>query len=447
MLNLQFDEASKQLTDQEPATRYLRSLCNALELLLNEDAEKLESYQRELEESIAAFVSLKKQSAELHYFQTELTLYWAFIHLKFGHEFDAALSLRKAYQLATSGRKKYPHFVPLLKSNGLLQIIMGSVPEKYAWVLSLMNMEGNIQNGMKQLQTAAHPTSEVELEAKLLLSAIHGYVMQQSTEAIQEIESILTQQPKQNLTLFMGASLALKNAQAEKAIELLNLLNETNLPSIYYFRGEALLCKGEYALAVKEFLSYISSFKGKNFIKDAYFKTGLCFQLLNENAKASDYFALARQHGNENTEADKYAHRTLTSNESINSSLFKIRFFTDGGYYEKALTTIRSISPSDIPTKKEQVEFYYRQARLAHKTNQPNTAKLYYEQCIAMSDDSPWYFAPNSCLQLGYILQNEGKNGQARSYFEKALTYKKHEYKNSIDTKAKSALNQDIKAK
>jgi len=39
-------------------------------------------------------------------------------------------------------------------------------------------------------------------------------------------------------------------------------------------------------------------------------------------------------------------------------------------------------------------------------------------------------------------LLDQGKTSDAKNYFEKALTYKKHEYKNSIDSKAKSALAQ-----
>jgi hypothetical protein len=88
------------------------------------------------------------------------------------------------------------------------------------------------------------------------------------------------------------------------------------------------------------------------------------------------------------------------------------------------------------------VEFYYRKARLAHKTNQLSAAKLFYNQTIDQNGDENWYYAPNSCLQLGYIAMADNDKAAARQYFTRALTYKKHEYKNSIDSKAKSALAQ-----
>ncbi|HPM32130.1 MAG TPA: DUF3808 domain-containing protein, partial [Chryseolinea sp.] len=93
-------------------------------------------------------------------------------------------------------------------------------------------------------------------------------------------------------------------------------------------------------------------------------------------------------------------------------------------------------------TKRDQAEFPYRKARLFHKQNKLQEAKMFYEQTIQSTAQEPWYFAPNACLQLGYIALFESDKRTAKLYFEQALTYKKHEYKNSIDSKAKSALAQ-----
>jgi len=71
-----------------------------------------------------------------------------------------------------------------------------------------------------------------------------------------------------------------------------------------------------------------------------------------------------------------------------------------------------------------------------------DAAKTDYQKVIDINGDANWYYAPNACLQMGYILAYEKNNEQAEEYFEMALSYKKHEYKNSIDTKARSALAQ-----
>jgi hypothetical protein len=59
-----------------------------------------------------------------------------------------------------------------------------------------------------------------------------------------------------------------------------------------------------------------------------------------------------------------------------------------------------------------------------------------------MTGQENWYFAPNACLQLGYLYQSRNMLAEAEEYFLRALAYKRHEYKNSIDSKARSALAQ-----
>jgi hypothetical protein len=68
-------------------------------------------------------------------------------------------------------------------------------------------------------------------------------------------------------------------------------------------------------------------------------------------------------------------------------------------------------------------------------------AEEHFERAIVLSQNSSISYGALACLQLGYIFQESGQKVKARYYFEKVLTYSKHEYKNSADNKAKAALN------
>jgi tetratricopeptide (TPR) repeat protein len=175
-------------------------------------------------------------------------------------------------------------------------------------------------------------------------------------------------------------------------------------------------------------------------MKDAYYKTGLCYWLNGNTNDALSVFKEARSIGKEAAEADKSAARNLADKHLPHVMLSKVRYAIDGGYYQAAKTLLATITDKDLATRRDQVEYHYRKARLEHNTGQREAAKLFYQQTIDMAGDESWYFAPNACLQTGYLLADEGKTADARKFFQKALTYKKHEYKNSIDSKAKSAL-------
>jgi hypothetical protein len=448
-LNLQLTEALQLVSyPKTPQEHYVASLAQALELIITEDGEKFTEYERIFQSRLERKL---KSSPEEYFLQAEMHLQWAFVYLKFGHEFDAALNLRQAYQIVQDCKKDYPKFIAIKKTSGLLDVIIGSIPEKYEWVLGLLGMQGSIQFGFQELESVELADSHLGFEAELIHALIQGFVLQKTDVGVAEIKKILEKHPDNRLVLFLAAALAIKNSQSEEALTMLaKVTSKTDglpLYYAYYLMGEVYLHKADYLNSITSYHWFIKHYKGQNYLKDAHYKIGICYLLNGNTNDAIVTFNQARNIGKETTEADKYAARSLADHEYPNIKLAKARYYTDGGYYADAQKLLESITPSEIPTKRDQIEYYYRKARLAHKTNQTGAAQLFYKQAIDMNGDEAWYFAPNACLQLGYLDMDAKNYPSARQYFERALTYKKHEYKNSIDSKAKSALAQLDKLK
>ncbi len=445
MLNLQTDEVHALIPNPQTAQEhYVTALAEALELLISEDQEKYTEYEDRFEKRLDR--KTKLNSPEDIFLQAEIRMQWAFVYFKFGHEFDAALNLRQAYLTSEEIKKRFPRFQAIRKTSAVLEIIIGSVPEKYDWVLSLLNIQGSVESGLSDLDKIRSSENPLNMESDLLYALIQGFVLQQHDQSIRVMDNIIASHPKNKLGLFLGSALSIKNAQSEKALALLHRLEEqqTGLPVYYadYLKGEVYLHKAEYLNAVSAYRSFINHYKGQNHVKDAHYKIGLCYWLNGNANDAQAVFKVARNSGRETMEADRYAARSLAEAEMPHPKLTRARYFTDGGYYENAAEILDSISPSEIPTTRDQVEYYYRKARLAHKTNKLADAKALYTKTIELNGPLAWYFAPNASLQLGYISLGESDTAVAREYFQRSLSYKKHEYKNSIDAKAKSALAQ-----
>jgi tetratricopeptide (TPR) repeat protein len=443
VLNLQIEEARQLIPDPKTVQEYyVISLAEALELMITEDGSKFSEYESNFKSRIDK--KIKSSVSDYQFFHAEARLQWAFVYLKFGHEFDAALNLREAYQIATALEKKSPDYLAIRKTSGLLEVIIGSVPEKYNWVLSLLGMQGSIPHGLHDLNSVRNPDSALSLEADLLYALAQGFVFQKPDSALTELNKVLKERPDNRLALFVASSLAIKNSQSETALSLLTTLSEKTggLPIYYadYLKGEIYLHKADYLNAISSYRWFLNHYTGQNYIKDAYYKMALCYWLNGNVNDAMSLFKEAKTRGKEASEADKAAARSMADKELPHVMLSKVRFFTDGGYYQQAQELLATIADKDLTGKRNQVEYYYRKARLSHKTNQLDAAKLFYNQTIDSSVEQNWYFAPNACLQLGYIYLAEGNKPDARRFFEKALSYKQHEYKNSIDSKAKSAL-------
>ncbi len=450
VLNLQPELALAQLnkiTDksEELHKLYVLSLNETIDILVTEDPKRFEQFEKNFRQR-QNYLDKLSNSPEVLFLQAELNLQRGFNLLNMSQEFNAVFAIRKAYNLVQDCLKKYPDFLPIKKTSGVIQVMVGSVPDKYAWFMGLLGMKGQVTVGQRLLSELRNSKSSLNLEATILFFTVKGFINQHFAEAAQGMKDCLKEQPDNRLVLFIAINMMMKDSQAENALALFNVLDKeaTGLQMYYvdYLRGEALLQKGEYQKAIASFQKFQKGYRSISFKKDSYYKISLCYWLLNDEPQARVNFEKAKITGKELAEPDKYAAKQLEDPTFPNVKILKARLFTDGGYYTEATSTLQSISLSELKSPKEQTEFYYRKARLAHKTKDLVNAKTLYLQTISMTKDNPWYFGANSALQLGYLAQEQKDFGAAKKYFEMALAYQKHEYKNSIDNKAKAALDQ-----
>jgi len=451
-LNLMLDESRTLLhSPTTPEAIYISSLADILELLITEDATRFSELEKQYEKRIEILKKISPATNKSLFTLAELRLQWAFVYLKFGHDFTAAWNIRQAHILTQECQRKFPEFLPIQKTSGVLEVMLGSVPEKYQWVLNMLGMKGSVETGLAQLRMVQQSEASLSFETNLLYHLIEGFVLQQTDSALVALELLHRQNPENKLVMFLGASLAIKNSSSEMAMIILEKLKSRfgGLTIFYadYLLGEVYLHQGNYQKSIQAYRSFIQTYKGSNYIKDAYYKIGIGYWLLNLPDQAQINFDLARKNGKEATEADKYAARSLTEHDFSNIKLTKARYSTDGGYYDEAIRLLKSIKKEELSSTRDLTEYNYRFARLHHKLNQLTEAKKFYLQTIDLAGSEGWYFAPNACLQLGYIFRDEGNVTYAQKYFTQAMSYKKHAYKNSIDSKAKSALAQLKKTK
>ncbi|MFN8691590.1 MAG: hypothetical protein ACK5XL_16475 [Cyclobacteriaceae bacterium] len=454
ILNLHTREA-QELLSRPPARGeelyqiYLLSFSETLDVLISEDAAKFDIIDKRFKERLQRLEAMNN-SPDALFLQAELHLQRGFSLLNLNQEVNAVFAIRKAYNLVQDGLKKYPDCVPLKKTSGVIQVMVGTVPDKYHWFIALLGMRGSVTVGQKQLNELRASASSLSVEAGILYYTIKGLINQQFPEAIQGILASLQQQPENKLLLFLGTNLLMKDARSEEALGFIKTLDQqtSGLPLHYidYLHAEILLQKGEYDRAISHYLRFAAAYRSENFKKDAYYKISLAHWLNGNTDHAKRYFQKARKTGRSVAEPDRVAAAQLEEGRLPNAKLAKVRLATDGGYYTEARKLIDQIKLSDLTSLKEQAEYYYRKARLEHRTGNLAGAKVLYDQTISMAGQQPWYFAANASLQMGYICMDEKRFADAETYFNRALAYKKHEYKTSIDGKARSAL-ETLKAK
>ncbi|GAB3571192.1 hypothetical protein GCM10027578_29010 [Spirosoma luteolum] len=432
---------------------FLADYADMLMLTTSDDDRLFASLSRREDDRIRQLSALDERSPWQRVLQAEVRLHWAFCKLKFGKELSASWDVIRAYRLLTENQQLFPAFTPTYKSLGTLQIMIGSVPDAYAWVARLLGLRGSIAQG-QQLLLRARQDPVFGLEARLIDLMIRAYVLSFGESDERALQQLVADHPDNLLLHFFGATIAQKNGHGEQALAYLSRRPTgpayRPLPIVDNILGDIYLQKGQYATADACFGRFLANYRGQNFLKDSYYKRFLCHWLAGQPDSAGrPLLARVLQTGRTTVESDKaaqrfaegYLKRGPTPNQAL---LMRARLACDGGFTDQALGYLRPYSEARFSGLPEQAEFNYRMGRIQQRRNAPDAAIPYFVRALALSDaydGAPLSFGATSALQLGYIYKQKNDRTRARSFFERALAQKNHEYKNSIDNKARAGLS------
>lgn len=452
-------QPARQLLTRQPDSNpagsgvgvFLNDYADMLTLVTSDDDGLFDQLSDREDERLAALKRLDDASPWQRVMQAEIRLHWAFAKLKFGREMGASWDIIRAYKLLAENQKRFPHFLPTYKSLGTLHVMIGSVPESYAWVAQLLGLRGNIRQGQQELQRAQQDPA-FGLEARLIDLLVRAYVLTFTDADGQRLQQLIRDHPDNLLLHFFGATIEQKNGHSQRALAYLTTRPTGSayqpLPIVNNILGDIHLQKGQYAAAEDYFKQFLRSYKGQNFLKDSYYKLFLCRWLANQpDAHAHPFLASVLSVGRTTVESDKaaqkfaetYLKRTLSPNQKV---LMRARLASDGGFTDSALACLRPYPETRFVTVAERAEYNYRLGRIHQRRNDPDAAIPYLSRALALSERDQLTFGATAALQLGYIYQQKNDRTQARSFFEKALRFKRHEYKNSVDNKARAGLSE-----
>jgi hypothetical protein len=307
----------------------------------------------------------------------------------------------------------------------------------------MMNAQGDISLGMAELDKFTPENSIFWAESNAYKTLFQTFLLNEKKEAVANTEITIQKNSIPNVMKVVTILVYFKTNNSQKAEQLLISLEKSNeyasIPFLQYISGEINLQKGDYTNAIQYYLNFIHDSKGVNYIKDAHVKIAICHWLKN-NSNYQLFLSKARTEGRAEIDADKNAEQLAKSETLPDKNLLKMRYATDGGYFNEMEKLLKVVNGKSFKTDVEILEYHYRLARYYHLTEKTNLAQKEYGWVISHQIDSELYFAPNSCLQTGYILVTKKEYKMAETYFTKAISYKNHPYKYSIDKKAEIEL-------
>jgi hypothetical protein len=412
---------------------------------VQQDPSVFDELLKRQEKRLLTITSLKERSAWVDYSLAEVRLQIALSKLLNGQKIAAAWDLRQAYLQYLTNAKRYPDFLPNRKTLGALQVLVGSVPDTYKVFLNIIGMKGDLKTGMANLKAAASHENPFQEEAILLQALIlHLLDRDPDKQAAITVRELAISTPDNLLYSFVAMHILKKTKQSDLALSVYQQKPTGNnylaFPYLHHMAADLYLYKGNFAASIRENSQFLEQHKGNHYFKAAHFKLYLANWLGQQKQAAMHHYRLISTVGKADVEEDAYAQRFVSQQSSPNRYLMLARLQSDGGYNQEALQVLNQMKLSAGTAPDERAEYFYRKARIYHGMEDLSQAKQYYQQAIDACQNTTLYFAPYAALQLGYIYQDEHKPDTAKAWFTKALSYKGHDYKNSIDGKAKLAL-------
>jgi hypothetical protein len=369
-------------------------------------------------------------------------LQWSIIHIKYQENWRAANDFRKAHNYFKENKKLYPNFKETDIFYGAQKTIIGTIPNNYKWISNLIGMRGNVKVGMKLLGNSTKIKNPLfKHDAIFYYIFLNEIVLNDSKKAQRLLKSYETDSRNNYLYTFVESNLMLNNFNASKAIALINNRNKSKAylqPIIFdYSLGSAYLHQLDYPKAILYLKKYLGS-KSHFYKKDAALKIAYAYYLQDQLKSSAVYKNKIPKVGSTIADMDKQALKEYNRGYFVSKNLLKARLLFDGGNFASCIEILED--KKNNSSEREKLEWNYRLARVYDESRKMAPAISYYKQTLVSKNPNKEYYPARAALQLGFIFEKQNKRSLALSYFEKVLAMEGHQYKSSLDQKAKSGI-------
>lgn len=454
---MRFSRATDLVNDlkKEDATvafyYYLAQFQETIELLISQDKEAYKPYTMRSAARQSSLKQLDAQSPWKAYCLAEMSVYEAMIHAKFGEMNKAASGISNAYKLLSRNAEEHPEFLPTYKTLGLLEAGIGTLPDSYRKMVSILGYKGTLDGGYKKLQKTlaiSDPNQKwIVREAAYLQMAVELYLINEPDKAWNTIAAHSNDYRDNLLAAFFRANTALKTGRNDEAIDVLQKRPAGSAYSSFHFMefllGSALLHRLDSGANV-HLLKYIESQQKGDYIKSAYLKLTWYYVVFPDGELYDKYRKMTISHGNISLEEDKQALLEVLDGEKPNSDLLKVRCLFDGGYYDEAEVIIRPMRERNFSAIAHRIEYNYRKGRVFQKQGDTALARAFYLEAIdrGKGTDSKTYYVAYSAYYIGEMYEKRKDYTMAEMYYKMAGELgKSTNFKKSVEHKAKSGLS------
>jgi len=451
LFDLRFDKIHQACSPSPPDHKdrlselYLDNYIYFLKSLTAGDDRSYWDYRFNTDRHTEEMKALAETGPEYLHYLSLINIQSAILAIDHDNAWIATRHYYAAWRMVHYNLKQYPGYIPDLMPLGILEIIAGTIPQEYVWLMKRVGIKGTIASGQAKLAGYhARCAREDQLEATLIMALSFYQFSPQEAKAYEFLQPFSTQYSGIELYDYLLSLAAMKAGHNDVAIRILKQMVEEsgscNFPYICLLLGEAKLNRLD-ADANTYLMKFLEEYNGGNYVRMACHKLSWYYFLNNDLHRYEQMRGKVLTMGKNLTEADRQAFLEASDTAALNPLLLSARLLSDGGYYDKSIELLTGPARSSLRTARDSLEFFYRLGRLYQKKGDRANAIAQYRQVIKQGAGQQYYFIVNAMLQMGIIAEEEGRYHEAENYYHSCLVIEKVQYRRSIDQKAKAGLD------
>jgi len=447
-------EAGSQLLDAERKRDpenlipdLLDDYIDFFKLFFNEDPAEFKAARSRLDRRLGRLDAGPESSPFSLFARSVVHFQWAAIRIKFGDNFDAGLDFRRSFLESQECRRKFPGFSPASMLSGAMKVVAGTIPDGYRWLSNLLGIRGSVREGMGELSRFLSAEDEWSVlfrdEATFYYLYLEFYILNQHDQVFDYIRQHRLDVTNNYLFAYLDANLCINDQRSAAARQVIEGRNRSggyaDMPVWDQEMGYVCLNHLDRETPVY-FERFLAKFRGRFYVKDVLEKLSWFYYLDGDPRAADSLRRLVLVRGSAESDADRQALKDARSGIWPDKTLLRARLLTDGGYFGEALRMLQGVSTSSFSGQEERCELAYRLGRIYDGLGRKDDAISAYLTTIKTGEHLREYYAARAALQAGFIFEERGDCVKAEGYFEKCLSLKDHDYKNSLDQRAKAGI-------
>ena len=426
---------------------FLDNYIDFFQLFFNEDASQYAAWKGRRDQRLELMSQGPERSPWNLFTRSLLHFQWAAIQIKFGDNWDAAWDFRRSFLQSRECASRFPSFLPASMLSGVMEVVAGTIPDGYKWLSNLLGIQGSIAGGTQKLERFLD-ADDVNAtlyrdEAIFYYLYLQFYLSNKRAEVFNFIRLHQLDVRNNHLFTYLYANLCINDQQSAPALLALRQMN----PSPAYLDMPVWNLEMGYASlnhldpeAADYFRRFLLGFKGKFYVKDVLQKMSWYYYLQGDGPRADSCRKQVLVRGAAVSDADRQALKEARSGKWPNRVLLKARLLDDGGYFQEALQLLQRMDPAELRDQVDRCEYTYRMGRIYDGLGRSDEAIEAYQGAIRLGEHLKEYYAARAALQSGYIYEQRGDKSKAISFYEKCLSMPEHDYKNSLDQRAKAGI-------